>query len=235
MKPMGPATDTVTAQMPVAATNRSARVRVMLTPRERAERSSCARSGSSRAHHRPSTTKGANPTSSGTMTSIRTKPVVPASHSWDCAARRSSAARKRYATSAWNSRESAIPTMTMRLLVPIPPSATSRMAASTAPNSASPARHQNMESPSASSGREKTVPRTTMTDAPPVTPRMSGEASGLRDIDCVHDPASPSAAPTMRVASATGMRRSQTTRISLRLPPPLRISRTRPGLKSTGP
>ena len=125
--------------------------------------------------------------------------------------------------------------MTMRLLVPMPPRVARRRTTRRAPIVAKHARHQNSGIPSAKLGRECTVPRTTSTDAPPVTPKISGEASGLRAMVCVQEPARPRAVPTMTVAIATGRRKSHTTLMWLSLPPPVRTSMTCRGLSSTEP
>ena len=97
---MGPTTETTTAQIPVAAMSNRARWRVILTPRVVAEESSWASSGSSRAHQMPMARNGAKATSRGTMTSMRTNPVDPASHVCASAARWIWALRIKYATMA---------------------------------------------------------------------------------------------------------------------------------------
>ena len=169
------------------------------------------------------------------MTSMCTNPVDPASQVCASAARRIWALRIKYATRALNISDNAIPMMTMRLLVPMPPRTARRMTTRRAPIIAKHARHQNSGIPSAKLGRECTVPKTTSTDAPPVTPKISGEASGLRAMVCVQEPAKPRAAPTITVAMATGRRKSHTTLMWFLLPPPVRTSITCRGLNAMGP
>ncbi len=73
-----------------------------------------------------------------------------------------------------------------------------------------------------------TVTRKTATTlAPPVIPRMSGLARGLRATDWVIAPDTPSAIPTTRPAKARGMRRSMITNSSTASPLPRIVANTR--------
>lgn len=85
--PIGPTSDTTTAVIPVAHSSKRARAAGTLTPNATAEASSWAKNGRSRAHQAPSTTKGASPSTSGAIASIRTKLVEPASQVCASAAR----------------------------------------------------------------------------------------------------------------------------------------------------
>lgn len=64
---------------------------------------------------------------------------------------------------AWSMSESAKPVSTILPLLPIPPSKPSTAITPRAPIMASPARHQNVGTPSAKSGRTNTVPATSLT------------------------------------------------------------------------
>ncbi len=50
------------------------------------------------------------------------------------------------------------------------------------------------------------MPMTTASDAPMLTPRMPGSASGLRVTPCITAPDSPSAAPTSTASTVRGIR-----------------------------
>ncbi len=74
----------------------------------------------------------------------------------------------------------------------------------------------------------ETVTRNTATaPAPLVMPRTSGLASGLRAIDWVRAPETPSATPTTSPARARGIRRSMITNWSTCSPPPKTVATTR--------
>ncbi len=68
--------------------------------------------------------------------------------------------------------------------------------------------------------------KTAVALAPPVMPRTSGLANGLRAIDWVSAPEIPSAAPTIRPTSARGIRRSMITNSSTRSPCPKIVLKT---------
>lgn len=74
---------------------------------------------------------------------------------------------------------------------------------------------------------EAVTRNTATTPAPPVIPRMSGLASGLRAMDCVIAPETPRAIPTRSPARARGIRRSMMTNSSTCSPRPKIVAITR--------
>ncbi|CAM5535960.1 hypothetical protein SVIOM342S_09694 [Streptomyces violaceorubidus] len=84
------------------------------------------------------------------------------------------------------------------------------------------------ESATAVAAPPDTVTRNTATaPAPLVMPTTSGLASGLRAIDWVRAPQTPSATPTTSPARARGIRRSMITNRSTCSPPPRTVAMTR--------
>ncbi len=81
-----------------------------------------------------------------------------------------------------------------------------------------------------------TVTRNTATAlAPEVMPRTSGLARGLRAMDCVIAPETPSAMPTTSPARARGIRRSMITNWSTCSPRPRIVAITRDRLMGKSP